>query len=300
LWWLYLYLGEKLPAQVTQKGLKMAREQYYKKAWSYDPSTGASGMHLVLDGNGDPILVNGNVAVDYVWGNFPIQPNDDRTVGTTDIGGGDQDRGWSVTHKYSSDVLQQTDYTTRFGNATAGFDLKSKPDSHNMVTAGWAGYPATLKVPNVVGEQGVGAASVGQTAISALGLAVGTVTSVTSWPSGKNTTLVVDDSHPRGTIVAQSPVAGDSAKTLDVVALWVLDTDVTADVVVPVVVGLLQAAAESAITAAGLTVGAVTTADNAAGATALNNGKVKTQTPVSGALANTAATVALVVYAYTP
>jgi hypothetical protein len=69
-------------------------------------------------------------------------------------------------------------------------------------------------------------------------------------------------------------------------------------VTAPNVVGVLQATAEAAIEAAELTVGDVTTADNAAGATSENDGKVKTQTPAAGTVVNEGTEVDLVVFDY--
>jgi hypothetical protein len=74
--------------------------------------------------------------------------------------------------------------------------------------------------------------------------------------------------------------------------------DTIANVVVPDVVTLTEGAATTALTNAGLVKGAVTTADNAAGATSGNTGKVKTQTPAAGTTVNTGSSVALVKYAY--
>ena len=76
--------------------------------------------------------------------------------------------------------------------------------------------------------------------------------------------------------------------------------DEVANVAVPDVVGLTEAAATTALTNAGLVKGAVTTADNAAGATSENDGEVKTQTPAAATVVNTGTSVALVKYAYTP
>lgn len=76
--------------------------------------------------------------------------------------------------------------------------------------------------------------------------------------------------------------------------------DEIANVSVPNVVGLTESAATTALTNAGLVKGAVTTADNAAGATDLNDGQVKAQTPAAATVVNTGATVALVKYVYTP
>ena len=125
----------------------------------------------------------GNVAVDFVWGPFPIQPDDARGANTLDMA----------------------------------------LDSHSIVDVGWSGYPQFLAN----------------------------------------------------------------------------DTDDIVNVTVPNVVDLLEADAGTALVAAGLIKGTVTTAGNGAGATVGNNGKVKTQTPAAGATANTGDAVALVVYLHT-
>ncbi len=76
--------------------------------------------------------------------------------------------------------------------------------------------------------------------------------------------------------------------------------DTVANVAVPTLVGLTEAAATTALTNAGLVKGAVTTADNAGGATALNDGKIKSSSPAVGTVVNVRDTVTLVKYAYTP
>jgi hypothetical protein len=67
--------------------------------------------HLVDD--------SGNVAVDFVWGNMPLQPNDDRPNAVSAIG-----------------TPGRLDYTL---------------DNHSIAEAGWNGYP--LYTPNSAGEQ---------------------------------------------------------------------------------------------------------------------------------------------------
>ena len=62
---------------------------------------------------------SGNVAVDFVWGNFPMQPNDDRPNAVSAIG-----------------TPGRLDFTL---------------DSHSIAEAGWNGYP--LYTPNSPGEQ---------------------------------------------------------------------------------------------------------------------------------------------------
>jgi hypothetical protein len=69
---------------------------------------------MATNTNGHLIDDKGNVAVDFVWGNFPTQPNDVRA-----------ENGGSLL-----------DYTL---------------DSHNIVEDGWNGYP--LYTPNSAGSQ---------------------------------------------------------------------------------------------------------------------------------------------------
>lgn len=111
----------------------------------------------------------GNLKVDFVWGNLPMQPNDDR-----------------------------------------GTNLDAALDNHNIVYSRWSGYPS---------------------------------------------------------FVANNDGSFD-------------------DITVPDVVGETLAAASAALTAAGLGVGTVSDADNAAGATAGNDGTVKTQTPAAATVIN--------------
>lgn len=127
----------------------------------------------------------GNVAVDYVWGNIPMQPDDDRGANPL--------------------------------NADLGY--------HVMATTSYNGFPA------------------------------------------------------------HTPVAP------------YLDT--IANVVIPNVVGDSEADATTALTAAGLVKGTVTDADNDAGATAENDGTIKSQSPAAGTKVNTGSTVTLVKYAHT-
>lgn len=129
----------------------------------------------------------GNLKVDFVWGNLPMQPNDDRST-----------------------------------------PLDPDLDNHGIVYSRWGGYPAFVKNNN---------------------------------------------------------------GSFD-------------DITVPNVVGLTVAAATAALVAVGLGVGTVSDANNAAGATAENDGKVKTQTPAAATVINPSDGTAdldvdLVVYDYT-
>jgi hypothetical protein len=128
----------------------------------------------------------GNIAVDYVWGNIPMQPDDDRGMNQL--------------------------------NSSLGF--------HIIATSNYNGFPGHI-------------------------------------PSG-----VYVDTIP--------------------------------NVAVPNLVGLTESAATGLIAGAALVKGTVTTADNYAGATAGNNGKVKSQSPAASVVVNEGSVVTLVVYLHTP
>ena len=69
---------------------------------------------------------SGQQAVDFVWGNFPMQPNDDRAAAVTpaNIGGSTGDYSWAATTRVAADRLD------------------AALDNHANAEAGWSGYPA--------------------------------------------------------------------------------------------------------------------------------------------------------------
>ena len=69
---------------------------------------------------------SGQQAVDFVWGPFPMQPNDDRAAAITpaNIGGSTGDYAWTATTR------------------VAAGRLDAALDNHANAEAGWAGYPA--------------------------------------------------------------------------------------------------------------------------------------------------------------
>lgn len=161
---------------------------------------------------------SGNVKVDFVWGNFPMQPDDERTGSATQIGGSTGDYGWSQTTKVKSAALTTTDITKVLNSGIS----QTVKHNHSVTVNNWNKYP---------------------------------------------------DYDP-------------TAPYLDTVD----------QAAIPNVVGLTESAANSALVAAGFIKGAVTT--TADGATAENNGLVKTQTPAAAAIKNLGDAVALVKYAY--
>jgi hypothetical protein len=72
---------------------------------------------MATNENGNLVDTAGNVAVDFVWGNFPLQPNDDR-----------EENGGEL--------------------------LDATLDNHSIAYEGWNGYP--LYTPNTAGAEGAG------------------------------------------------------------------------------------------------------------------------------------------------
>ena len=93
---------------------------------------------------------SGQQAVDFVWGPFPMQPNNDRAAAITpaNIGGGAGDYSWSATTRVASDRLDPA------------------LSNHAVAEAAYAGYPgftgnddgayvsgvAYIVVPSVLGD----------------------------------------------------------------------------------------------------------------------------------------------------
>jgi len=91
---------------------------------------------MALNNDGHMLDTSGNVAVDYVWGNFPAQPNDDRADGTptaTLTVGGDQNVGWTNKSTIASARLNPA-----LGN-------------HADIETAWSGFPDF--VANSAGEK---------------------------------------------------------------------------------------------------------------------------------------------------
>ena len=68
---------------------------------------------------------SGQQAVDFVWGNFPMQPNDDRAAAVTpaNIGGSTGDYAWAATTRVAADRLD------------------AALDNHANAEAAWSGFP---------------------------------------------------------------------------------------------------------------------------------------------------------------
>jgi PASTA domain-containing protein/dockerin type I repeat protein len=164
---------------------------------------------------------------------------------------GNLEAGGAASASGSLDPFFQVDPSTP--NA-AGYSLVFSPGIGNSLPV------STIEVPNVVGENQLTAT----TAIVSTGLTVGTLTSQSS------------NSVPAGNVISQSPSAGASVADGSAVSLVV--SSGPAPLAVPNVVGSRQAAASSAITAAGLTLGTVTSQSSGSVAT----GVVISESPLAG------------------
>ncbi|HVD94174.1 MAG TPA: PASTA domain-containing protein, partial [Vicinamibacterales bacterium] len=170
--------------------------------------------------------------------------------------------------------------TASSATVPAGSVISQSPIAGTLVATGSAislvvsSGPSVVVVPNVVNSTQAAAT----TAITAAGLTVGAVTTASS------TTV------PSGSVISQSPIAGAQVAPGSTVAL-VVSSGTGSPVAVPNVVNATQAAATSAITGAGLTVGTVTTASSAT----IAAGSVISQTPIAGTLVARSSAVALVI-----
>jgi beta-lactam-binding protein with PASTA domain len=136
-----------------------------------------------------------------------------------------------------------------------------------------ATFTVNATVPNVVGDTQAAAT----TAITGVGLVVGTVTAQSS------------STVAAGKVISQSPVGGTSVSLGSAVNLVI--SSGPPPVTVPNVVGDAQAAATTAITGVGLVVGTVTTQSSST----IAAGKVISQSPASGTSVNSGSAVNLVI-----
>lgn len=246
-----------------------------------------------------PVDDAGNVRVDFVWGNFPLQPDDQRV----NTGGEGEnittDGNWTVIKETGSSTLAYGWDTLNFTTGDGGGYRQQTFtwDNHEIATTGYSNYPAYE--PNYAGDGDIDI----ETFVKMPDLA-GLTTSAANaligplgFPSNVmivNTTRTGATTVNDGKIQSQEPLAGVRTKN---------DVNVNVQTYnapeVPNVVGLTESAATTALTNAGLVKGAVTTANNAAGATALNNNLIKSATPAVGTTVNTGSSVALVKYLYT-
>ena len=157
--------------------------------------------------------------------------------------------------------------------ASSAFPTQSTGSANYWVDVVFDTEVAPVLVPDVVNQTQAAA----EAAIVAATLTVGNVTTAQS------------DTVPAGSVISQNPAGG--ASVLPGTAVDLVVSLGASPVLVPDVVGLEQAAAESAITGLGLVVGAVTTAQS----DTVPAGSVISQDPIGGTQVALGAAVALVV-----
>ena len=87
-----------------------------------------------------PVDTAGNPRIDFAWGNFPIQPDDQRVTSpsqTTTVGG-DQNVGWTYVSTKPSAKLSETNFSVTLNNLTQSVE----PDQHVIQYELWDAYPA--------------------------------------------------------------------------------------------------------------------------------------------------------------
>jgi len=83
--------------------------------------------------------VTGSPQIDRVWGNIPLQPNDERRKSVSNFGGSTYDQQWSQTTLVASGNLAYGDVAVTVGNNPT----RTVPmDNHVRAESGYAGYPA--------------------------------------------------------------------------------------------------------------------------------------------------------------
>ena len=128
------------------------REEWEEKSFQVFTDEGGvlrSGWYPTGEG-----LVQGGVQVDRVWGNIPMQPNDDRDYDEFYFGGGSGDNGWDGIWTASSDTLQQGTLENNDGVGNL-FDIVPEIGTdHINVTTGYSNFPAYI--PNYAGDDDSG------------------------------------------------------------------------------------------------------------------------------------------------
>jgi hypothetical protein len=212
---------------------------------------------MALNNNGHLLDDSNNVAVDFVWGPLPVQPNDERAASISQIGGSTDDYAWSATTKVASGRLD------------------AALDNHAAVEAAWGGYPAFV---SAAGSFMITAASGNGTTVSYTSqnnLAVGDSVNITGLSAGAYnlSAATVATANKLGFTVTNSANAGaitgqSYGKVELVTAATGADGAGIGYIVVPSVLGETTALALDELKDAGYEAANITTASaatNAAG-----------------------------------
>lgn len=248
-----------------------------------------------------PVDDKGNPRVDFVWGNMPLQPDDQRdtiTSGAEELypPNGEGNKGWSGSLIYPSEGLYET-VTQRLSLGDQSYngdwqDVDTRTvdvpaDNHDIALTGWSNYPAFI--PNYAGDGDTGLETVvpnvfnftstaAQAAIEGAGFVYASASTFVG-------ALITND----GKAKTQSPAAGVKANAGSTVTVTFFNAPE-----VPNVLNKTEAAATTDLTTVGLVKGTVT--DSVEGSTVANDGKVKSQSIAAGTTVDTGTAVALVLF----
>lgn len=242
----------------------------------------------------------GNVKVDFVWGNFPMQPDDARSGDgnptVVSAANAAQNHAWSGYSVTASPALTKTAISKALNY---GITI-SVPNNHSVAENNWNGYPDYTPVapfldtvdqalvPNVVGLTEAAAG----TALTNAGFVKGAVTTTTAGSLFAISAVVATD----GPDTVELTIGSHSIQSGESVDVTITTTDGGWNTV-------SGTKTVTAVTATTITFvdAAVSSDDSRAleGSVVRTSvvGKVKTQTPAAGTNSNLGTSVALVKYA---
>ena len=152
---------------------------------------------MAVNNAGHLLDSSGNVAVDYVWGNFAPQPNDERADGTPAITvtvGGDQNVSWTHYSKIASARLNPA-----LGN-------------HADVETAWSGFPDFIA--NTAGEKLSGVYYIAVPNVLGLTTALALDALKDAGYEAANITTASAATNAAKTVTAAARTAGSTATTI--------------------------------------------------------------------------------------
>jgi hypothetical protein len=152
---------------------------------------------MAVNNAGHLLDSSGNVAVDYVWGNFAPQPNDERADGTPAITvtvGGDQNVSWTHYSKIASARLNPA-----LGN-------------HADVETAWSGFPDFIA--NTAGEKLSGVYYISVPNVLGLTTALALDALKDAGYEAANITTASAATNAAKTVTAAARTAGSTATTI--------------------------------------------------------------------------------------
>lgn len=249
-----------------------------------------------------PVDDNGNVRVDFVWGNFPLQPNEQRTDNSADWNDANNqsgDRGWTApSYGATSDSLSVI-YTQELSvgdqsNLDASWDdvdtrQVTVPSAHDIAEEGYNNYPAFL--PNYAGDGDEQLEKVTPNVVGLLWSDALAVMASAGFVADSGSNIIPSSIANDNKILAQTPVAGA------IVSSNAILVDLAQAPTVPNVVDFDSLeAAQQFLEDRGLVLGDSFSSE--VGATAQNDGWVKSQSIPAGTKVDAGTAVDLTTYHY--